>query len=1008
MTLLASCAGPPPEAFVGGIPSTGAGIALGTDTANEACTQQPATPGADIFCGTWEQPSGHVTPLPDTADLASIAGQSPWRSALDQRFLCGPPAPTTVLGSPALLLDCTRRAGGWPQAALVTRIGGQTFAGDSILPAVPVLERSIAVLSGRAGPTEVAALPPGRAAALLASRLAAQSFGAGDIGRYQQLLTAGTRANLAEDFPAAERAFRAAYALHRKALGPTDPATAIPLMLVALQLSDQGRTAEADTAFDAASRLLATKREPAGAVRLAHYRGLHAINRRDPAAALPLLHEAERLYASTLPPELLAARPARATSAAAVGRRGSNARFDDAPLLTPEQEAALIGVVETRRYQAIALRALGQTDAAQAQIASAEDLATARGLEQRDLTARLARTGALASDAATEGSGDGQMRRASAAFTDAQPGTRPVAQTLLLHAAQLARRGDTTEVLGLCRRAVALLRELRAGTSAELMTPCLATYATAAARDPSQEQPLLAEMFAAGQLMQGGITARQIALASARLAENSKNPAVGDAIRRQQDAALAVAELQRQSDAAAADPKRADPEALARSLAAAQTRLAEADATLQAASPNYGQLVQEVAGADQVLAALAPGEAFVSFALDADRGWVFALRDGRVRVAAMPGGTAGLAVLVSRIRTTVEPGASGPPPFDLQAAQALFDATLRPIGPTLDGAEALTVVPTGPLLSTPFELMLTGPASADAMATAPWLVRRHAITHVPAAANFVTLRRAGTALAARRPWYGFGDFRPVTFQQASRTYPSAGCRDSARLFAGLPPLPFAQRELAAARQLMGAQPADQLLGPNFNAPTVLRQDWRDYRVLHFATHALLPTDLTCQAEPALVTSSPPGAADAAGALLTASEVTTLQLDADVVILSACNSGGPAGATSGESLSGLARAFFYAGARSLLVTHWSINDQASALLIASTLQRLRAGDPHGLAGAFQSAQLSLLNDAGRALPAAIAHPFYWAPFALVGEGRGRTLPSSPLLGPRASRPPLTSS
>ena len=116
----------------------------------------------------------------------------------------------------------------------------------------------------------------------------------------------------------------------------------------------------------------------------------------------------------------------------------------------------------------------------------------------------------------------------------------------------------------------------------------------------------------------------------------------------------------------------------------------------------------------------------------------------------------------------------------------------------------------------------------------------------------------------------------------------------------------------------------------------------------------------------------------------------MQLDADVVILSACNSGGPSGETSGESLSGLARAFFYAGARALMVTHWSVNDQATALLVAGTLQRLRGGDRLGVAGALRGSELALLDGAGHSLPAAIAHPFYWAPFALVGEGRGRTL------------------
>ena len=159
------------------------------------------------------------------------------------------------------------------------------------------------------------------------------------------------------------------------------------------------------------------------------------------------------------------------------------------------------------------------------------------------------------------------------------------------------------------------------------------------------------------------------------------------------------------------------------------------------------------------------------------------------------------------------------------------------------------------------------------------------------------------------------------------------------------------------------------------------------RVLHFATHALLPTDLRCQNEPALVTSPPPGAEDASGALLTASDVAGLNLDADAVILSACNTGGPGGTTAGESLTGLARSFFYAGARALLVTHWSVNDRTTAYIVALTLAAERADPSLGLAGALARAQVQVLADA-KGDVAIQAHPFYWAALAVIGEGMGR--------------------
>jgi CHAT domain-containing protein len=259
------------------------------------------------------------------------------------------------------------------------------------------------------------------------------------------------------------------------------------------------------------------------------------------------------------------------------------------------------------------------------------------------------------------------------------------------------------------------------------------------------------------------------------------------------------------------------------------------------------------------------------------------------------------------------------------------------------------------------------------------------VAHVPSAANFVALRKAGSSRAAQ-PWFGFGGFRPVTLAQAEATFSGAACAGSARLFASLPTLPFAQRELDAARELLGASPSDELLNAAFTADAVRRIALKNYRILHFATHALLPAELRCQNEPAIVTSAPPNARDASGTLLTASDVAGLDLDANAVILSACNTGGPGNSTRGESLSGLARAFFFAGARSMLVTHWSINDQTSAFLVADTLRRLVAGNDGGLAGALRQAQLGLIGRAGKDLPPYLAHPFYWAPFALIGESK----------------------
>jgi CHAT domain-containing protein len=277
----------------------------------------------------------------------------------------------------------------------------------------------------------------------------------------------------------------------------------------------------------------------------------------------------------------------------------------------------------------------------------------------------------------------------------------------------------------------------------------------------------------------------------------------------------------------------------------------------------------------------------------------------------------------------------------------------------------------------------TGPASAGDLASAPWLLRQTDLAYVPAAANFVALRKIEGTSAAPNPWFGFGDFQPVTLAQAQATYNPASCGESAAEFAQLPHLPYATLELRAAAAIFGATPADELLGADFTVPKVEGADLKDYQILHFATHALLPTDLTCQSQPAIVTSAPAGASSADDALLTTSDVTNLHLDANLIVLSACNTGG--GEAGGEALSGLARSFFYAGARALMVTQWSVNDQVSAYLVAETLSRLHDGGEGGAAGSLRAAQLALLDKAGHGMPAQLAAPFFWAAFDVIGDG-----------------------
>lgn len=133
-------------------------------------------------------------------------------------------------------------------------------------------------------------------------------------------------------------------------------------------------------------------------------------------------------------------------------------------------------------------------------------------------------------------------------------------------------------------------------------------------------------------------------------------------------------------------------------------------------------------------------------------------------------------------------------------------------------------------------------------------------------------------------------------------------------------------------------------------------------------------------------------------LLEASEIAQLNFNADRVILAACNTAAADGTLGAEGLSGLAKAFFYAGSRALLVSQWAVDSEATVALTTGTLKALEA-EPHiGRAGALRRAMLALMNDPERP---EYADPYYWAPFMVVGEGAGET--ANLALSARARKP-----
>jgi CHAT domain-containing protein len=221
---------------------------------------------------------------------------------------------------------------------------------------------------------------------------------------------------------------------------------------------------------------------------------------------------------------------------------------------------------------------------------------------------------------------------------------------------------------------------------------------------------------------------------------------------------------------------------------------------------------------------------------------------------------------------------------------------------------------------------------------------------------------------------------------------AAGLADLAHLKMQTP-LPETADEVCEVARSVGADVADMRIGARATETEVKRLsaagELARYRIVHFATHGLLAGQLSGTREPGLILTPPGKATPEDDGYLSGSEIAGLRLDADWVILSACNTAGGAGEGEGEAaeaLSGLARVFFYAGARALLVSHWEVDSDAAVKLVTQAVGALARDKSLGRAEALRRAMLASMADTSRPASWTPAwHPAVWAPFVVVGEG-----------------------
>lgn len=450
----------------------------------------------------------------------------------------------------------------------------------------------------------------------------------------------------------------------------------------------------------------------------------------------------------------------------------------------------------------------------------------------------------------------------------------------------------------------------------------------------------------------------------------------------------------------------ADPIILKRQNA----ELAEKEKALQASTGKLVQLRRDIASqfpiyrelvapsiptSEKLGAALRRGEVYVNLYAGRHASFAFVvLPSGELHAVRLTSTRAQLKQMAQALRRSFD---SGTPPatpgdlggFDLAAAQGLYQALIAPIQNFTQGAGTVYIAASGPLSVVPWNVLLTRPAKT--LAEANWWISSVTPVQMPSASALV-LARSPSGQAAKRaglPFIAFADpsfdgqdHAPLETSSAGSIRQRAIRGGEGRLveidYHNVAPLPETFDEVRAIGAALNAAPDSVIRGTQATRTRVLKEDLSDRRVVTFATHGLLPGEVPGMLKSGLALAyEGRGLADS---VLTIDDIIGLRLNADWVVLSACNTGFASGA-AGDTLSTLSRGFFAAGARSLLATQWAVESE-SAKELTVNLFKVYAGDPAVTkAEAIARAQRDMLAGKDGAL---YRHPYFWAPYFLAGD------------------------
>jgi CHAT domain-containing protein len=516
----------------------------------------------------------------------------------------------------------------------------------------------------------------------------------------------------------------------------------------------------------------------------------------------------------------------------------------------------------------------------------------------------------------------------------------------------------------------------------------------------------------------------QDALADAAVRAAASTPALTVIVRQEQDAKNEMNGLRRYLSGEAGDASSPLPEIaqqMRQRIADLQNLRTRLQNDIKAQFPDYERLVRPTAPNVQSIAQqLNANQALVLLLPTQDAVYVWAVASDRPsQFARAPIGQAQLAATVAKLRAQLDFNQmprGRPGRYDSESAFALYDKLLAPLVPVWQGKPQLIIAAGGVLSQLPFSVLHTAPGGGAGSATganAPWLVAQTAITQVPSLSAWIAIKSIAKSRSASEAFIGWGD--PVFNLQA--TAPAAvvapatadapiarsvalnraatlldieatniqSASPAALRYGDMSALPDTRDELLAiAKTLSADMQRDVIVGARATRESVLTASLNGLlarkRVVAFATHGLMAGDLPSLTQPALALALSSSHANAGplAPLLLLEDVLTLKLNADWVVLSACNTAAADGKAE-EALSGLARGFFYAGSRSLLVTHWAVESESATLLTTATFDHYTKNPQAPKAESLRQAMLKVM-----AIPR-YSHPAFWAPYALVGDG-----------------------